>query len=250
MRNILFLFFTTLIIGACGTKTQKIIEARPVAPTPPVVIQPKPLMNETDSISYAFGLFTAETFKQIKEESDGKYVLDVDQFAEGIREMLKGSPRLSEEAKEAVMKDFSIKMEKMAGEKQSIELMKVKEAGKQFLIANAKKEGVQTTASGMQYKVIKAGDGVSPQVTDKVSVHYVGMLLDGSVFDSSREREKPASFGLTQVIQGWTEGLQLMKVGSTFEFYIPSDLAYGDGGSQAIPGGSVLKFEVELLGIE
>ena len=250
MRNILFLFFTTLIIGACGTKTQKIIEAKPVTPTPPVVIQPKPLMNETDSISYAFGLFTAETFKQIQQESNGKYILDVDQFAEGIREMLKDSPRLSEETKEAVMRDFSMKMETMAKEKQNIELIKVKEAGLQFLTANAIKEGVQTTASGLQYKVIKEGTGVSPKATDKVSVHYVGTLLDGSVFDSSRERGTPASFGLNQVIPGWTEGLQLMKVGSTYEFYISSDLAYGDGGSQAIPGGSVLKFEVELLGIE
>jgi FKBP-type peptidyl-prolyl cis-trans isomerase len=245
MRNILFLFFTTLIIGACGTK--KIVEAKPVLP---VVIQPKPLMNETDSISYAFGLFTAETFKKIQEESDGKYILDIDQFAEGIREMLKDSPRLSEEAKESVMKEFSLKMETMAKEKQDIEMMKVKTDGLQFLTINAKKEGMQTTASGLQYKILKEGDGVTPKETDKVSVHYVGMLLDGSIFDSSRERGEPASFGLNQVISGWTEGLQLMKVGATYEFYIPSDLAYGSEGNQSIPGGSVLKFEVELLGIE
>ena len=245
MRNILFLLFTTLIIGACSTK--KIVEAKPVLP---VVVQPKPLMNETDSISYAFGLFTAETFKQIQEESDGKYILDVDQFAQGVREMLKDSSRLSEEAKESVMQEFSMKMQTLAEEKHTIELMKVKEVGLQFLAANAKKEGVKTTASGLQYKVIKAGDGISPKETDKVTVHYVGTLLDGSVFDSSRERGTPASFGLNKVIPGWTEGLQLMKIGSTYEFYIPSDLAYGDGGNQAIPGGSVLKFEVELLGIE
>ncbi len=245
MRNILFLFLTTLVIGACGTK--KIVEAKPI---PPVVIQPKPLMNEIDSISYAFGLNIAQTFKQIQEESDGKYVLDVDLFAEGIREMLKDSPRLTEADQEVILGAFGEKMQEIVIEKQTLEMMKVKEENLQFLAANGKKEGVQTTASGLQYKVIKEGDGATPKETDEVTVHYVGSLLDGSIFDSSREREEPASFGLNQVIPGWTEGLQLMKVGSIYEFYIPSDLAYGDEGNQAIPGGSVLKFEVELLNIE
>ncbi|MFK7771685.1 MAG: FKBP-type peptidyl-prolyl cis-trans isomerase [Saprospiraceae bacterium] len=248
MRKFLFLFFVTLFIGACGTK--KIVEAKPIQPVQPAVPQPAPLMNEIDSISYAFGLFTAQTFKQIQEDSDGKYVLNVDHFSEGIKEMLDDSPRLSEEAKEAVMQEFSIKMQSLASEKQKLESIKIKEEGIQFLAANAKKEGVQTTASGLQYKVIKEGDGISPKATDKVSVHYVGTLLDGSTFDSSRVRGEPISFGLDQVIQGWTEGVQLMKVGSTYEFFIPSELAYGEEGNQGIPGGSVLKFEVELLGIE
>lgn len=245
MRNILFLFTTTLIIGACGTK--KIVEAKPELPT---IIQPKPLMNEIDSISYAFGLNVAQTFEQIEEESDGKYSLDVDRFAEGIKDVLKDSSRLSEGDQESILISFGQKMEKIAMEKQEIASMKAKEAGVQFLTANATKEGVQTTASGLQYKVLKEGEGISPSETDKVTVHYVGTMLDGSIFDSSRERGEPASFGLDQVIPGWTEGLQLMKVGAIYEFYIPSDLAYGDKGNQGIPGGSVLKFEVELLGIE
>ncbi len=245
MRSILFLFISTLILGACGTK--KIVEAKPDVP---VVIQPKPLMNEIDSISYAFGLNIAQTFKQIEEESDGKYSLDVDRFAEGIKDVLRDSARLSDEDQEIILGAFGEKMETILAEKQKLESMKNKEAGLQFLTANATKEGVQTTASGLQYKVIKEGDGKMPSATDKVTVHYVGTMLDGSVFDSSRERGAPASFGLNQVIPGWTEGLQLMKVGSTYEFYIPSDLAYGDRGNQGIPGGSVLKFEVELLEIE
>ena len=245
MRNILFLFFASLLIGACGTK--KIVEAKPMLPA---ITQPKPLMNELDSISYAFGLFTAETFKQIQADSDGKYTLDLDHFTKGIKEMLNDSPRLSEEAKESVMTEFSQKMQSLAIEKQELESMKAKETGVQFLAANGKAEGVKTTASGLQYKVIKEGNGISPKATDEVSVHYVGTMLDGSIFDSSRERGESVSFGLDQVIPGWTEGIQLMKVGSTYEFFIPSDLAYGDQGNQGIPGGSVLKFEVELLGIE
>ena len=245
MRNILLLFISTLIIGACGTK--KIIEAKPDVP---VVILPIPLANEVDSISYAFGLNVAQTFKQIKEESDGKYSLDVDRFAEGIKDVLKDAPRLSDEDQEKILTAFGEKMEEISSEKQKLEGIKNKEAGLQFLTANATKEGIKTTASGLQYKVIKEGDGKMPTATDKVSVHYVGTLLDGSVFDSSRSRGTPASFGLNQVIPGWTEGLQLMKVGSLYEFYIPSDLAYGDQDSREIPGGSVLKFEVELLGIE
>ncbi len=245
MRNIFCLFLATLLFGACGTK--KIVEAKPILP---IITQPKPLMNEIDSISYAFGLFTAQTFQQIQEDSDGKYVLDVDRFSEGIKEMLNDSSRISEEAKEAIMQEFSQKMQSIGMEKQKLESMKMKESGIQFLAANGKLEGVKTTASGLQYKVIKEGDGVSPKATDNVSVHYVGTLLDGTTFDSSRERGQPASFGLNQVIPGWTEGLQLMKVGSTYEFFIPADLAYGDQGNQGIPGGSVLKFEVELLGIE
>ena len=245
MRNILCILFTTLLLAACGTK--KIIEAKPL---PPVVVQPKPMINEIDSISYAFGLNVAQTFKQIQDESDGKYSLDVDRFTQGIKDVLKDSPKFSEADQEAILKSFGQKMQSLAMEKQQLEAIKMKEAGTQFLAENGKAEGVKTTASGLQYKVIKEGDGISPKATDKVTVHYVGTLLDGSTFDSSRERGTPATFGLNQVISGWTEGLQLMKIGSTYEFFIPADLAYGDKGNQGIPGGSVLKFEVELIGIE
>ena len=245
MRNILCLFFASLLIGACGTK--KIVEAKPELP---VIIQPKSLMNEIDTISYVFGLNVAQTFKQIQEESDGKYTLDVDRFSEGIKDVLNDSSKFSKEEQEAVLRSFGQKMQEIGMEKQKLDAIKAKEAGAQFLANNAKVEGVKTTVSGLQYKVIKEGEGSSPKETDKVTVHYVGTLLDGSTFDSSRERGEPATFGLNQVIPGWTEGLQLMKVGSTYEFYIPSDLAYGDQGNQGIPGGSVLKFEVELLGIE
>ncbi len=119
-----------------------------------------------------------------------------------------------------------------------------------FLEKNKTTPGVITTATGLQYKIIKEGTGSKPTVEQKVKVHYTGKLLDGKVFDSSVERGEPAVFGVNQVIPGWTEALQLMPVGSKWEVYIPSSLGYGDQGTQGIPGGSLLIFEVELLGIE
>lgn len=125
-----------------------------------------------------------------------------------------------------------------------------KEAGIAFLEANKAVEGVQVTESGLQYKVVKMGKGKKPSATDRVKVHYHGTLIDGKVFDSSVERGEHATFGLNQVIPGWTEGLQLMPVGSKFTFYIPSELAYGDRKTGEIEPFSALVFEVELLGIE
>ena len=123
-------------------------------------------------------------------------------------------------------------------------------AGKTFLAENATKEGVMTTESGLQYKVETMGTGAKPVATDTVKVHYRGTLLDGTEFDSSYARNEPISFGLNRVIAGWTEGVQLMPVGSKFMFYIAPDLAYGEGGGGPIPPNSTLIFEVELLDIE
>jgi len=125
-----------------------------------------------------------------------------------------------------------------------------KKAGAEFMEANKTEEGVVTTASGLQYMVLQAGTGTEhPSATDKVKVHYEGKLLDGTVFDSSVTRGKPISFGLNQVISGWTEGVQLMVVGEATRFFIPAEMAYGDRAAGKIPGGSTLIFDVELLGI-
>ena len=126
----------------------------------------------------------------------------------------------------------------------------VKEEGEKFLAENALKEGIQVTESGLQYEVLKMGRGKKPAATDRVKVHYHGTLIDGTVFDSSVERGEPTLFGLNQVIAGWTEGLQLMPVGSKFRFYIPQELGYGSRNAGSIPPYSTLIFEVELLGIE
>lgn len=128
---------------------------------------------------------------------------------------------------------------------------KAKEEGEKFLAENAKREGVKTTASGLQYEVIEATLGQKPSATDKVRVHYEGTLIDGTVFDSSYKRGESITFGLNQVIKGWTEGLQLMSVGSKYKLYIPYDLAYGaQGAGGSIPPYAALIFTVELLGIE
>lgn len=127
----------------------------------------------------------------------------------------------------------------------------MKEAGEQFLAENAKKDGVITTASGLQYKVLTQGTGAKPKTTDSVNVHYRGTFIDGREFDSSYKRNSPISFPLNGVIAGWTEGVQLMPVGSKYEFYIPYQLAYGArGAGGAIPPYAALIFEVELLAIE
>ncbi|NOU52547.1 FKBP-type peptidyl-prolyl cis-trans isomerase [Pseudoalteromonas sp. JBTF-M23] len=126
-----------------------------------------------------------------------------------------------------------------------------RKAAQEFLAQNATKEGIQTTASGLQYEVLQSGSGeVHPTETSKVKVHYHGTLLDGAVFDSSVLRDSPISFGLNQVIPGWTEGVQLMKVGDKFRFFIDPDLGYGDRAAGKIEPGSLLIFEVELLAIE
>ncbi|MBQ9523156.1 MAG: FKBP-type peptidyl-prolyl cis-trans isomerase [Paludibacteraceae bacterium] len=125
-----------------------------------------------------------------------------------------------------------------------------KEAGERFLAENALKDGIKVTDSGLQYEVLKMGKGKKPTALDKVKVHYHGTLIDGTVFDSSVDRGEPITFGLSQVIAGWTEGLQLMPVGSKFRFYIPQELGYGAREAGKIPPYSTLIFEVELLGIE
>jgi FKBP-type peptidyl-prolyl cis-trans isomerase FklB len=195
--------------------------------------------------SYAIGVDMGSKFKRQEIDVDPKLL------AAGFADALAGKPGLTEpEVKQALTEfqaEFMAKMEtkqKAAGEKNLTE-------GAAFLAANAKKEGVKTTASGLQYKVIKSGQGKSPTSTDTVKVHYHGTLIDGTVFDSSVDRGEPVTFPLNGVIPGWTEALQLMKEGDKWQLFIPSALAYGErAAGAAISPNSTLIFDVELLSIE
>ena len=193
-----------------------------------------------ERVSYSYGLMIA---KQLNERGID---LDFDQFATAFKTVLKeGEPLLSDDEVSDTLDTYS----KILAEKSATGVdRETLDAGKKFLEENLKKDGIKSTASGLQYKVIKEGDGAQPAATDVVEVHYHGTLLDGTVFDSSVDRGETTSFPLNRVIPGWTEGLQLMKEGGKYRFFIPYDLAYGERGAGAdIKPYSTLIFEVELF---
>jgi len=204
------------------------------------------LDTESAKLSYSIGLDVGQSLKTLSLD------IDKDAFMAAVSDRLDGKePRLTaKDAGQVKQTFFKARAEKKMAEKQAIDT-KNRAAGEKFLAENAKKKGVEVTASGLQYEVLKAAEGAKPTATDKVKVHYRGTLLDGSEFDSSYARGEPITFPLNGVIKGWTEGLQLMNVGSKFKFFIPADLAYGSqGAGSRIEPGSALIFEVELLNIE
>lgn len=196
--------------------------------------------------SYSFGVDFAKRLEQQGIE------LDIKALNRGIKDQASGNKLAFEEAEMNQFKAEYSQQLRAELQKQQAELAaKNLEAGKKFLAENASKDGVVTTGSGLQYKVIKSGDGPSPKADDTVTTHYRGTLIDGREFDSSYSRGQPASFPVNGVIKGWTEALQLMKVGDKWELYIPSDLAYGSAQrSELIQPNSTLMFELELLGIK
>jgi FKBP-type peptidyl-prolyl cis-trans isomerase FkpA len=203
------------------------------------------LTTDKDKASYMVGIDIANNLKQIKDEIDVNIMIQAMQTT-----LASGKSLLSDEEAQKVREDFRNKMQASFMEKQKVAAEKNKADGDKFLAANKSKPGVKTTASGLQYQVVTQGKGAMPKATDQVKVHYVGTLLDGTEFDSSIKRGTPAQFGLNGVIPGWTEGLQLMPVGSKFKFFIPSGLAYGDRGTPGPIGpNATLIFEVELLEI-
>ena len=202
--------------------------------------------NKTlDRISYALGLSMGNNFR-----ASGISELNVQDFADGVAAVFYGAtPKMTYDEAKAEIQNFFAELEKkqraaaVAAGKQN------KEAGEAFLAENGKRVEVKTTPSGLQYEVLTEGDGPMPEATDQVEVHYTGKLIDGTVFDSSVDRGVPATFGVTQVIPGWVEALQLMKAGSKWRLFIPSNLAYGPNGAPGSPIGpnSTLIFDVELL---
>lgn len=200
-------------------------------------------MTEEQKTSYALGMNIMGNLAELPIE------IDVDSVIAAIKDVSAGKETaLKVEEYHKYMQEFQRKVQQAGQQAVAKAAENNKKAGAEFLAENAKKEGVKVTASGLQYRVITEGSGNKPAATSKVKVHYTGKLTDGTVFDSSVQRGEPIDFALNQVIAGWTEGVQLMTPGSKYEFFIPSDLAYGDrGAGNAIPPGATLIFEVELL---
>jgi len=201
---------------------------------------------DNDKFSYALGYSIAKNLVQ-----QGFEGLDLEEFNKGRKDFMAGkSTRFDLTQLDSVIGSYQKSQMEALQAKRKAEAEKAKTEGIAFLAENAKKEGVKTTASGLQYEVIKEGTGKKPKATDRVTVHYVGKLIDGTTFDSSVDRGEPATFPLNGVIKGWTEGVQLMKEGAKYRFYIPSELAYGEQGAQTIPGNSTLIFDVELIKVQ
>jgi len=200
-------------------------------------------MTLEEKISYAVGY---TYYKNLSK----KYGLDVEAFFKGIEDGITNKPRLNPLQMQEAMAAFQEQIKAKQRKKMLAKSLSNKADGEAFLRANKKKEGVITLESGLQYKVIKKGNGKSPKPEDTIKCHYKGTTIDGVEFDSSYKRGNPAVFQLNRVIKGWTEALQLMKTGGKWEIFIPSDLAYGDRQAGPIEPGSTLIFEVEFISIE
>jgi FKBP-type peptidyl-prolyl cis-trans isomerase len=205
-----------------------------------------PLKDNKDKVSYALGMNIGKSLKQNGVE------INPDIYFKALKDaMSDGKALMTEDEAKQVMMAFQMEMRNKQMEKQKVDGDKNKKAGEAFLAENKKKEGVKVTASGLQYKAIKTGEGPKPKTEDTVVTHYRGTLIDGTEFDSSYKRGEPATFPLTGVIKGWTEALQLMPVGSKWQLYIPFELAYGESGRPpTIPPSAPLIFDIELLEIK
>ncbi|WOT04516.1 FKBP-type peptidyl-prolyl cis-trans isomerase [Shewanella youngdeokensis] len=203
--------------------------------------------KEAYSIGASIGTYMAN---HIKEQEDLGFAVDRNLIVTGFSEGLSGELKINQEDMQTILKSLDEKMNEKREAKAAELAAKSLAESAAFLEANKAKDGVVTTESGLQYEVLTEGTGAKPAATDTVKVHYVGTLTNGTEFDSSVARGEPATFPLNRVIPGWTEGVQLMSVGSKFKFVIPSNLAYGDRDTPTIPANSTLVFEVELLEIQ
>ncbi len=206
----------------------------------------KLLQSEQDRVSYSIGLSIGSNFKQQSID------IKLEPLMAGIRDaLLNSTPRMTQQEIQKTMEGFRKEMTAKMKKKKASQANQNVADGEQFLRKNAQKKGIITTASGLQYEIIKQGAGPKPKLTDTVVCHYTGTLLNGQVFDSSYKRNSPASFPVNGVIKGWTEALQLMGTGSKWKLYIPSNLGYGNrGAGNAIGPGATLIFDIELLEIK
>lgn len=245
MRNSIIKSSLLAIVFVASVTTISAQKSKKDKNTAPAAVAPKNfvLTNEVDTVSYGIGVNMAQSIKKEFPEAN------IDAIVAGMKEGMKGANTISPEMlQQAVAVYFKRKADIVSNERLA-ETQKVLKDGNAFLEANKAKEGVKVTESGLQYLVMKEGTGKQPRDTSSVTVHYHGTTPDGTVFDSSVNRGEPATFGLNQVIKGWTEGLQLMKEGAKYKFFLPNQLAYG---SNPPPGGVIkalmpLVFEVELI---
>lgn len=241
IKVLVLLLFAAAIINAQTKTTKKDKKQTESTPKSTVVIT-----TQDDSVSYAIGQNIGNSLK------DPAMNINFGVLIEGLQDALSGKSKISESQMKNVLNAFNQKIMAKRNADLNAAREKNKKAGEEFLAENKKKPGVVTLPDGLQYKVLAAGPGTgpTPKDTSKVKVHYRGTFIDGKEFDSSYKRNQPAEFPLNQVIKGWIEGLQLMHAGDKYEFYIPYQLAYGEGGrGESIPPASVLIFEVELLEI-
>lgn len=231
MKNISVLLIVAVVISIStwSCKSQNKVEEKKID-----------LTSKVDSASYAIGMQIGQNFAQQGLDT----IMNIDLIIAGLKDQIAKEAKLDIAQTDKIVNDFFMEQQKAASSG------KLKE-GEDFLKENGKREGVVTTASGLQYEVITMGTGPKPTISSTVKTHYRGTLLNGTEFDSSYKRNEPISFPLNGVIKGWTEGLQLMPVGSKFKFYIPYNLAYGErGAGQLIGPYETLIFEVELISIE
>lgn len=246
MKKLISACAVAAVLTATGCGAENKTENEANAPKKEVVT----LQTEQDKQSYAFGVSIGGYLKQnIEQSQEFGISLSTDLIQQAITDTLAGEQKLTDEEAQGLLQKLDQQRKAAVEEKKQADSAKFKDEGAAFLAENAKKEGIQVTESGLQYQVITLGEGEKPSATDEVTVHYTGTLLDGTKFDSSVDRGEPASFPLNRVIKGWTEGLQLMPVGSKYTFYIPYDLAYGDNGTGRIPPYATLVFDVELIAI-
>jgi len=198
-----------------------------------------------DKLSYALGLGIGQQLAQMGAGKD----MNIDDFAQAIRDVLDGNElKVKHSEAQLIVEGYFMQQQQRMAAENAEKGKAAKAEGEKYLAEHAKKEGVITLPSGLQYQVLKEGNGKKPTAKDSVKCHYEGFLIDGTVFDSSVQRGEPAVFGLQQVIAGWTEGLQLMSEGAKYRFFIPYRLAYGEGGAgQLIPPYAALIFDVELI---
>ena len=199
-----------------------------------------------DKVSYALGIGIGRQLSQM-----GAAALNIDDFAQAIKDVLAGNLKMNEAEAQQLVQDFFAKQEAKQQAEAAEKGKSAKAEGERFLAENGKKAGIITTPSGLQYQVLREGNGKSPKSTDMVECHYEGTLIDGTKFDSSYDRGQTATFPLNQVIAGWTEGLQLMQEGGKYRFFIPYNLGYGERGAGAsIPPFAALVFDVELVAVK